>query len=59
MQIQLSDDEAHTLRLTLDDYLPELRREVARTDASRFRHEILKRQEVCEKVLGLLKEAGV
>jgi hypothetical protein len=58
MQIELSNDEAHTLRLTLDDYLPELRREVARTDERRFRHEILKRQEVCEKVLDLLKQAG-
>jgi hypothetical protein len=58
MEIQLSDDEAHILRLTLDDYLPELKREVAFTDAHKFRHEMLKRQEVCEKVLDLLKQAG-
>ena len=58
MQIQLTDDDAQTLRQTLEDYLPDLRREVARTDAHDFRHEMVKRQEVCEKVLDLLKRAG-
>jgi hypothetical protein len=57
MQIELTADEAHTLRLLLDDYLPQLRREVARTDAREFRHHVRKRQEVCERLLGLLDEA--
>jgi len=56
MQIDLSDDEWHTLRLLLRDYVPQLRREVARTDAHEFRHELVKRQEVCEHLLGILEE---
>jgi hypothetical protein len=59
MQIELTDEEAHTLRLLLDDYLPQLRREVARTEQREFRHQMVKRQEVCERVVGLLHEAGV
>lgn len=59
MQIQLSADEAHELRLLLDDYLPQLRREVAGTDARAFRHEMVKRQDVCERLLQLLTEADL
>jgi hypothetical protein len=59
MQITLTDDEAHTLREMLHDYLPALRMEVARTDARDLRHELLKRQDVCERVLELLEQAGV
>ena len=59
MQLDLSDDEAHALRTLLHDYLPALRMEVARTDSREFRHELLKRQDVCERVLQLLEQAGV
>jgi hypothetical protein len=59
MQLNLTDDEAHTLREMLHDYLPALRMEVARTDARDLRHELLKRQDVCERVLELLEQAGV
>jgi hypothetical protein len=59
MQLNLSDDEAHTLRSLLHDYLPSLRLEVARTDARDIRHELVKRQDVCERVLELLEQAGV
>jgi hypothetical protein len=59
MQLTLSDDEAHTLRSLLHDYLPALRMEVARTDARELRHEMVKRQDVCERVLELLEQAGV
>ena len=57
MQIDLSDAEWDTLRLVLRDYLPQLRREVARTEVLAFRHEMVKRQEVCEHLLDLLEEA--
>jgi hypothetical protein len=56
MMLDLSDDEAHTLRQLLHDYLPELRLEVARTEARDFRHDLLKRQDLCERLLGLLSE---
>lgn len=57
MQIELSDEEWHTLRLVLEDYLPQLRREVARTEQTTFRHELVRRQEVCEHLLDELDEA--
>jgi hypothetical protein len=59
MQLNLTDDEAHSLRNVLHDYLPTLRMEVARTDAREFRHELAKRQDVVERVLELLEQAGV
>jgi len=59
MQLALSDEEVHTLRLLLRDYLPELRMEVARTDAREFRHELIKRQDLCERILEQLDRAAV
>ena len=59
MQLSLNDDEARTLRVLLHDYLPELRREVARNEVRDFRHELLKRQELCERLLDLLEHSVV
>lgn len=61
MQLTLSDEEARTLRHLLHDYLPDLRREAAGTDiaARELRHELVKREELCERLLaGLEREAG-
>jgi hypothetical protein len=57
MRIDLTDDEARTLSGMLRDYLPSLRREVARTDSHEFRHDLVKRQDLCERLLGSLDEA--
>lgn len=59
MELNLSADEAHTLRELLHDYLPELRREVARTDVRELRHELTKRQDLCERLLETFERAGV
>ena len=57
MQVEMKDDEWHTLRLLLRDYVPQLQREVARTEDHDFRHELVKRQEVAEHLLDVLNEA--
>lgn len=59
MQVALSEQEWHTLREMLRDYLPQLQREVARTEVAELRHELVKRQEVCEVVLDLLDRVEV
>lgn len=59
MQLSLTEEEARTLRLLLHDYLPELRMEVARTDARDFRHELIKRQDLCERLLDDLERVAL
>jgi hypothetical protein len=58
MQLTLNETEASALRNLLHDWLPELRREVARTDlASReLRNELKRRIDVAERVLAQLGE---
>jgi hypothetical protein len=54
MTIELTDDEASRLRELLDDYVPQLRREVARTEERTLRHEMVLRQELCERIIAQL-----
>ncbi len=56
MHLELTDEETATLRALLHDYLPDLRREVAATDARDMRHELIKRQDLCERLLAQLGE---
>jgi len=56
MRIDLTDDETRTLQALLRDYLSSLRREVARTDSHDYRHELVMRQDLCERLLGLFDE---
>jgi hypothetical protein len=57
MHLDLTDDEALTLRDLIRSYLPDLRREVARTDAHDYRHDLVKRQDLCEKLLAGLDQS--
>jgi hypothetical protein len=59
VQIELDETEWHTLRLVFEDYLPQLRREVANTESVEFRHELVRREDVCEHLLDLLQQAEV
>lgn len=58
MQLDLKSEEAAILRDMLRDYLPEIRREVARTDKKDLRHDLVLRQELCERLLARLGTAG-
>jgi hypothetical protein len=50
MQLTLSSEEAVLLRDLLADYLPALRREVARTEQHDLRHLMVQRQELVERL---------
>lgn len=51
MQIVLSDQETDILGELLAAYLPQLRREVARTDQHELRHVLVQRQDLAERLL--------
>jgi hypothetical protein len=51
MQLVLSDAETVLLRDLLADYLPALKREVARTEQHELRHLMVQRQDLVERVL--------
>jgi hypothetical protein len=56
MQLILNDNDARTLRDLLSDHLRDLRLEVARTEAKDFRHALLLRQELVERLLVQLEK---
>jgi hypothetical protein len=51
MELLLSDGESVLLRDLLADYLPALRREVARTEQHELRHLMVQRQDLVERLL--------
>ncbi len=51
MRIELTTEEARQLRDLLHDHLPELRREAARAEERTLRHELVQREELCERLL--------
>ena len=59
MQVTLSSDEAVLLRDLLADYLPTLRREVARTEQHDLRHLMVQRQELVERLVDELERQAV
>jgi hypothetical protein len=55
MQLVLDDREGETLRDLLEAYLPELRREIARTERHDLRHLLVQRQDLAERLLDRLR----
>jgi len=54
MRFELTTDEAATLRGFLSDSLPDLKREIARTEDRGFRHQLVVREELCERLIAQL-----
>ena len=54
MQVELTTEEASTLRALLRDTIPDLKREIARADDRQFRHELVQREELCERLIARL-----
>ena len=57
MNIQLTDEEAKTLRDMLEEFLPELKYEAARTEKKQLRHILYHRQELVERLVERLPAA--
>lgn len=55
MTIELSHDETQQLLELLHDYLPQLKREVARTEVHTLQHAMARRQDFCEHLLARLE----
>ena len=56
MPFFLSDEDAALLQDLLADYLPSLRREVARTEQHDLRHLMVQRQDLVERLLEELRQ---
>lgn len=54
MHVDLTADEAAMLKSLLTDCLPDLKREIARTDNHAFRHQLVQREELCERLIARL-----
>lgn len=55
MNITLNDEEAKTLRDFLEEYLPALKFEAARTETQPLRHVLYTRQTMVERLLDELR----
>lgn len=51
MQLELTNDEATMLRDALASYLAELRMEVARTESRAYRHPLVERERLLERLV--------
>lgn len=59
MQLTLTEQETELLRALLEDYLPALEREVARTERRDLRHVLVERQDLVERLLKQLAPTAV
>jgi len=53
--IQLAEEEAAVLRSVLEDYISELRMEVANTDSMDFREDLKRKEEILKALVGRLR----
>jgi hypothetical protein len=58
MVLDLETEDARILHDMLEDYLPTLRMEAARTHVKDLRHELVLRQELVERLIGRLTAAA-
>lgn len=54
MHVDLTAEEAVTLKELLTDCIPDLKREIARADDRSFRHQLVQREELCERLIARL-----
>jgi hypothetical protein len=54
MHVDLTTEEAVTLKALLRDCIPDLKREIARADDRQFRHQLVQREELCERLIARL-----
>jgi hypothetical protein len=54
MHVDLTTEEAATLKALLRDCILDLKREMARADDRQFRHELVQREELCERLIARL-----
>jgi hypothetical protein len=54
MHVDLTTEEAATLKGLLRDCIPDLKREIARADDRHFRHQLVQREELCERLISRL-----
>jgi hypothetical protein len=54
MHVDLTAEEAATLKGLLTDCIPDLKREIARADDRHFRHQLVQREELCERLIARL-----
>jgi hypothetical protein len=59
MPLSIPDEDAELLRDLLADYLPALKREVARTERHDLRHLMVQRQDLVERLLEQLGQRTV
>jgi len=53
--IQLAEEEAAVLRSVLEEYISELRMEVANTDSMDFREDLKRKEEILRSLVGRLR----
>jgi hypothetical protein len=54
MHVDLTTEEASRLKEVLRDCVTQLNREITRTEDRQFRHELVQREELCERLIARL-----